>query len=596
MPFPIEKLPEQLQQLQQELHQAINVVSTPGTKNIQLGDNCVQISTPFPSPADWRDQLIYFLLIDRFNNPITPPKSQWNQPYNQFQGGTFNGIREQLEYLQKLGVGAIWLSPVLKNCQYNPYTYHGYGIQDFLKIDPRFASTPGQEEQELRALIDEAHARGIYIIFDIVLNHVGDVFEYDNNGCVAPWQNHPYPIHWRDEHGQPKWSDLPDDSNLHPDAGVWPIALQHNEFFRRQGKGGEAGGDFESLKELVTGFKQDDYYPVQEILILAYQYIIAKFDIDGFRIDTLKYIEPEFARIFGNAMREFALSIGKKNFFTFGEIWDSEAKIASFIGKYALEQGDLIGVDAALDFPLFYKLTGVAKGFLKPAELVEMFEERKQVQKGMISSHSEASKYFVTFLDNHDIYNRFCCYQPNNSHQYDNQVILALGCLFSLQGIPCVYYGTEQGLDGAGDKPEAVREALWGKENAFDRQHPFYQAIQKLIKVRNQEPALRYGRQYFRGISGDGINFGISYFPQGVLAFSRILNDREVVVIANTNTQNQWQGYVLVDFTLNSVNSTYHVLFSNQFETGNQTSVIQKGSIRMLPVKLQPMEIKILAK
>jgi glycosidase len=111
-----------------------------------------------------------------------------------FRGGTFNGVREQLDYLQQLGVGALWLSPVLKNCQYSPFTYHGYGIQDFLQVDPRFASdpqaakaSPELAEAELRALVDEAHARGIHVIFDIVLNHAGDVFEYvlDDGSHVA---------------------------------------------------------------------------------------------------------------------------------------------------------------------------------------------------------------------------------------------------------------------------------------------------------------------------------------------------------------------------------------------------------------------------
>ena len=115
---------------------------------------------PFPSPADWRDQWIYFLLVDRFDNPAAPPRNPpFDGPCNLFQGGTFDGVRRQLDYLGHLGVGAIWLSPVLKNCQYNPATYHGYGIQDFLAIEPRFCRDPDAArrdprlaEEELRAL------------------------------------------------------------------------------------------------------------------------------------------------------------------------------------------------------------------------------------------------------------------------------------------------------------------------------------------------------------------------------------------------------------------------------------------------------------
>src|SRR6266446_8829575 len=162
----------------------------PGFKSVQVGNQTLEIPTPFPSPADWRDNWIYFLLVDRFNNPLQPPRNlPWDAVYSDFQGGTIDGIRTQLDYLQNLGVGAIWISPVLKNCQYSP-TYHGYGIQDFLRIDPRFASDPAQDPQlvetELRQLVDEAHARGIYIILDIVLHHTGDVFAYQNYGSLAP--------------------------------------------------------------------------------------------------------------------------------------------------------------------------------------------------------------------------------------------------------------------------------------------------------------------------------------------------------------------------------------------------------------------------
>ena len=390
----------------------------------------------------------------------------------------------------QLGVGALWLSPILKNCQFNPFTYHGYGIQDFLQVDPRFASDPRAAkenpqlaEDELRALVDEAHARGIYVILDVVLNHAGDVFEYvlrdGRPTAEADWQDIPYTIRWRDENGRgrPDWATPPD----HPasDAAVWPTELRRNELFRRQGRGGEDGGDFASLKELVTGLPETTdgeglHYPVRKVLIRAYQYLIAKYDVDGFRIDTLKYIEPEFAQVFGNAVREFALSIGKKNFFTFGEVYDDEEQIARFIGRHAAEEGDLVGVDAALDFPLFFKLPAVIKGQLAPAEVIALFEHRKAVERDVISSHGEASRYFVTFLDNHDQSARFHFSSPDAPARFADQLTLGLGVLFALQGIPCVYYGTEQGLHGRGEQDLAVREALWGKADAFNRTHPFY--------------------------------------------------------------------------------------------------------------------------
>lgn len=617
--------------LSPEINAAFEQMRSRRTSRSVVAGPITSTATPVPSPADWRDQWIYFLMLDRFNNPDHPPRFEpFDSMVGQFQGGTFNGVRTQLDYLKQLGVGALWLSPVLKNCQYNPYTYHGYGIQDFLQVDPRFASDPAAAkldpalaENELRALIDEAHAHGIYVIFDIVLNHAGDVFEYvladGSHTDAANWRDQPYPIQWRDEtgNGRADWATAPANPSL--DAAVWPEELQRNEFFRRQGRGGEAGGDFESLKEFVTAFQQlleaGPPYPVRTAQIRAYQYLIAKYDVDGFRIDTLKYIEPDYAQAFGNAIREFALSIGKKNFFTFGEVYDNEEQIARFIGRNVMDGGDLVGVDAALDFPLFFKLPAVAKGLLAPAEVITLFEQRKQVECNILSSHGEASRYFVTFLDNHDQRSRFYYSPADDPAHYLDQLTLAVGCLFTLQGIPCLYYGTEQGLHGAGDGDAAVREALWGKPDAFNCAQPIYATIEQLAVVRANEPALRYGRQYFRPISGDGVHFGLSTFAPGVLAFSRILNEEEVLVVANTNTQAGWTGEVIVDLFLNPVGLHYDLIFTNQTvreggampssvvgKTAGQVEIhevdgnVTQGPARALQVALQPMEVQILRK
>jgi glycosidase len=597
-----------------EIGAVISQARTARKISVSVDGRAIRITTPFPSPSDWRDVMIYQALTDRFNHPDRAPRHAWNVPVNDFQGGSFNGLRAQLGYLQELGAGAIWLSPVQKNCLYRA-TYHGYGIQDFLAIDPRFASAPGRAEAELRRLIDEAHARGMYVIFDIVLNHTGDVFAYDGFGASAPFRHTPYDIRWRDEHGHPDQAAAPADP--HRDAAIWPNELRRNDCFRRQGSGDEGGGDFGSFKELKTElreFNQQDgnHYPVRNALIRAYQYLIAKFDVDGYRIDTLKYVEREFALVFGNAMREFALSIGKKNFFTFGEVADNEEQIARYTGRFAAEETDLIGVDAALDFPLFNVLPGVAKGMKAPTELINMFAHRKAVQRGLLSSHGEASRFYVTFLDNHDQHERIRFADPAEPDKFNDQVTLALGCLFTLLGIPCVYYGTEQGLSGRGHEFEAVREALWGSPAAFNRRNHFYEAVKTLAKIRRQQPALRYGRQYFRPLSGDGVHFGLSDTRPGVIAFARILNDQEIVIAANTSTEREWSGELIVDFALNPEGVKYQLIWSNKTAAGQTSSVtgktagqveiheadgaISRGPARALRVRLQPMELQILGR
>jgi glycosidase len=572
-------------------------------RSVEVAGDTRTVSAPFPSPQDWRDVWIYQLVTDRFNNPLAQPHRTWNDTTEDFQGGTLNGVRERLDYLQELGVGAIWLSPVQMNCLYRP-SYHGYGIQNFLELDPRLASDPVAArsdpsivEGELTDLVDAAHARGMYVIFDVVLNHVGDVFEYSANGSggsEAPFRENPYPVRWRDRNGNGRadWPDAAGVTGASASELVWPRELQDNGFFRRQGKGnGDGAGDFASLKELAT--ERSEY--LRNALIRAHQYLVAKFDADGFRIDTLKYIEPEFARVFGNAMREYALSIGKKNFFTFGEVYDNEEKIASYIGRNSVaDSSDLIGVDAALDFPLFYALPSVAKGVQPPSALAAIYDHRKNVQRGILSSHGDAGKFFVTFLDNHDQHRRLYFTDPADPHKFDDQLTLAVGCLFALQGIPCLYYGTEQGLNGSGNVVEAVREALWGKPGAFDSGHPFYRAIRQLAEVRRQVPALRYGRQYFRPVSGNGTDFGISQFFGGVVSFSRILNDTEIVVAANTNTVSSWNGRVLVDTVLNPTGSTFSDVFTNKAASGAQGPVSTVNGQASVAVELRPLEIRIL--
>lgn len=606
-----------------DVNSAFSEAAQPRSVQVSIGSQQVEIHKPFSSPHDWRDQWIYFLMVDRFNNPEQPPAhAPFDGEHGVFQGGSFNGVRRQLDYLRELGVGALWLSPVVKNCQYEDTTYHGYGFQDFLRVEPRFASDPQAArlnprlaEEELERLVDEAHARGMYVIFDVVLNHAGNVFQYEGRGHTAPYGCCSYPIRWHDEHGDPAFPSFDEaPADLARDAAVWPKELQNNAMFRRQGKGGEAGGDFDSLKELVTGYAEEGpsgrWLPVRHTLIRAYQYLIARFDVDGYRIDTLKFIEPDFARVFGNAMREFALSIGKKDFLTFGEVYDGEEKIARFIGRNAYQAGEPVGVDAALDFPLFSTLPGVVKGFAAPAEVGQVYRRRKQVQRGVITSHGEASSHFVTFLDNHDMRERFYFIDATDPHRLDDQLTLGLATLFALQGIPCLYYGTEQGLAGRGNKDWAVREALWGKANAFGRDHPFYQAVKRLAAVRGAQPALRYGRQYFRSISGNGMQFAVSPFRAGVLAFSRILNDQEVLVVANMNTEEGFSGEVIVDASLNPEQAPYAVLFSNKIQPQSPGNVVAKtrgsveihepeggtthGPARVVRVNLQPMEIQFL--
>ncbi|MBV8357609.1 MAG: alpha-amylase [Deltaproteobacteria bacterium] len=566
-------------------------------------------ASPFPSPIDWRDQWIYFLMVDRFNSSKPPLHLPFDDPnYFAFQGGKFSGIRTQLHYIKQLGAGSIWISPALKNLKFDQGTYHGYGIHDFLRAEPRFADNPDKADDELRQLVDAAHNEGLFVIFDIVLNHTGDVFAYANGS--ESFHPDPQPVFWRDANGvaQAQFTDVATIPNPSLDAVVWPKELQQNRFFRRQGNPGSADdtvGDFASLKQMMTGDPE-----LQRFLIRAYQYVIARYDVDGFRIDTLRYLKGGLPQLFGNAVREFALSIGKKNFFTFGEVLDSseETDIARFIGRNTSDQTDMVGVDAALDYPLFTNLKPMVKGFAPPSSVVAMYHLRKSIEQDILSSHGDATRFFVTFLDNHDMKERIRYEDPQDPTKYDDQVTLGLACLFSLPGIPCVYYGTEQGLHGHGTDP-AVREALWGGPG-FNQDSKFFGAIKQIAQVRATQAALRYGRFYFRPVSGDGHGFAVSNFTPGVLAFSRILNDEEVLVAANASTSQTIDLDVIVEIQLSSDGDRFQVLYSNQATPilpqpvrtrGPGTVNVQEvdgssgtGPLHVVHVTLRPLEVQIL--
>ena len=631
-------------QLAQARADAREAFLTGATRTVMVDGAPRTFPFPYPSPTDWRETWIYFLMVDRFNNPEQPPNSgRWDQRYGFRQGGTFAGVRDQLGYLENLGARAIWLSPVLKNPKPAAweFNYHGYATQDFLNLDERFASdgTLPTAEREFQELVDEAHARGLHVILDIVLNHSARVFDYLRNGQTeadfsdagimsGPLGSEP-PVEWLNGFGFPRgdWTpDLPAAANLSADDGVWPVEFQRKEFFRRRGdkltdNPGDSfvRGDFGSMRQLVPEYDagapgleplQERFgrYPMLQLLVQAHAYLIARYDIDGFRIDTVKYVAPAIIESFCNAMREFALSVGKRNFFTFGEVYDEESVVNRFVGRHA-DAGEGFGMDAALDFPLFFRLPKVIKGSLGVETLRDVFAARKAAEEHTISSHGEAGKYFVTFLDNHDQNERF--FHPATPA---NQVTQGLAVLFCLQGIPCLYYGTEQGLNGAKHDDgtpdlgsmESIREALWGKPQAFDRNDFWYAEVQKLAGLRRELPALSYGRIYPREVSGNGTDFGQSTGPGGIIAFSRILADQEVLMVANTGSA-PFHGEVLVDLDLarQTGGANRAIRYSNLGTAGERTLRVKpatawsaaspsNGTIAAVDVELQPSEAQIL--
>lgn len=495
----------------------------------------------FPSPRDWRDQFLYFLLVDRFDDhridpppfdAATTPRGRDPQEGWRYQGGTLRGVTRRLDYVRGLGCTALWLSPVLKN-RAEREDYHGYGTQDFLAVEPRFGTL-----EDLRELVRQAHARGMYVIQDIVVNHTGDNWSYPGDHPYYYWKQAPGPFPFG------AWREADPAPALGEDDAVWPEELQTPDAYKRRGQirhwddpEEAVHGDFLSLKELDLG-RED----VLGTLISCYKWWIAATDVDGFRLDTVKNLESSATAIFCNAVREYARRIGKDRFFLFGEVVGDDALIERYLGRNARIEGTnerFPSLDACLDYPLNFVLEEVLKGFADPARLRERYE-RFHLQ---YADHGDAARWFVTFLDNHDQFvrphRRFLAGNP-----FPAQAAQAVGYLLTSQGVPCLYYGTEQAFDGGGGSDVYVRECMFGGRwgafdttgaHFFDPAHPVYAAIREIAAVRAREPALRYGRQYFREISRDG---GAFAFPTagGTLAFSRILDTEERTVALNLST------------------------------------------------------------
>ena len=506
---------------------------------------------PHPSPADWRDQVIYHLLIDRFDNnqsdspPSAPPSApeQSSAPAARFLGGKIPGITRRLDYLRGLGCTTIWISPPFKNRQHSVESYHGYAIQNLLEIDPRFGTL-----EELKELIRQAHQRDMYVIIDIVINHTGDNWSYAEAESPVYNQGQRFEFgYWRGADGN-QTESRPEEFG--PDDAVWPIEFQDPDFYKRQGRIGDpvSAGDEEMISGDTGGLKDLDLTreDVRNAVICCYKWWIAQTDCDGFRLDTVKHCEPSAVSTFVNAMREYAQSIGKLNFLIFAEIVEDDQALTNYIGLNIVQNPsdkfEYPMLSACLDFPLYFQLADVIQGKSSPRALAERYSWFQHYFRDF----GRAGSYYVTFIDNHDQIGRFY-FRFLHGDADPKLAVLGAGYLLTAMGIPCIYYGTEQCLDGGGaESDEYVRETMFGSPwgglgieqgHLFNEQHPAYKGIAAIARIRASQPALRYGRQYFQQVSLDGENFFDADQPGQLFAFSRVLDTSAIVIVLNVRRE-----------------------------------------------------------
>jgi glycosidase len=540
-----------------------------------------------PSPVDWRDQTLYFLLPDRFSdggeasrplyNPAepdryrTPDQRAWMDAGKRFQGGTLRGITSKLDYLKDLGVTALWIGPIWRQ-RPDLQTYHGYGIQNFLDVDPRFGT-----RRDLRDLVDAAHQRGLYVLLDIIYNHTGNNWFYDRDG--QPWNTVPYryepryDVHsWRGADGKPT-------RELHSvDDGVWPREFQNLDWYTRAGQIQRwDAASWEDPLHPDVEFRRGDFFDLKDLdlergdvlsaICKVYQYWIALSDCDGFRIDTVKHIPWNASQEFCSQIHEYAESIGKDNFWLLGEVTGGEFMAKSYLEVFGRN------IDAVLDIGEPRRLlTDMVKGFSPPAAFFELFSPHD-----VLGSHRDTGRYHVSILDDHDMVGgskrRFAA--GSQIAARDEQVAHAVGTMLTTLGVPCIYYGTEQAFDGSQDRHDYgiephlsfedryVREAMFGATfgafntsgcHMFNPDHPTYRRIRAITRVRDRRDniglALRRGRQFLREIATEG-DFRL---PTGgeVVGWSRLMFQQDVLTALNTNGAESRSAYITVDHTLHA--------------------------------------------
>jgi glycosidase len=488
---------------------------------------------------EWREEFIYFLLVDRFHDDQkrAPIEKQirhrgFGKPeeLQKICGGTLNGITNHLDYIYGLGCTALWLSPVFEN---NPESYHGYAIENYLEVDKRFGT-----KEELEALVEKAHALDMRVFLDITLHHSGDNWFYPNDLPYYYYEGAEFPLAgWR-------YNDLP-----------VPMELRDPKLYNRKGRirnydsyPETRDGDFMELKT----FRNDDSAEalfIQDILVKLHCYWMREVDIDGFRIDAVKHIGELANSRFCSHIREYAYKLGKRNFFLFGELVGPEDMYNRYIGPKTSASVDhksiYYGLNSVLDFPLFKVLPDVITGKASPEKLIERYESLRKTAV----ARGEYGAFLVTFIDNHDqvgqsIKHRF------GKDSLPEQVIAGVGFLLCALGTPCIYYGTEQGFEGYGDGDWSVREAMFSLDdestNALDVSSSIYKGISKIAALRKENAILKFGRMYISKVSTDGINFHFPYCKECLLAFSRVLHDEEMVIAYNISSTEAKEEFVTI--------------------------------------------------
>lgn len=427
------------------------------------------------TPAWVRDAVFYQIFPDRFaaSDRVHKPGrlEPWESPptTHGFKGGDLLGIVEHLDYLQELGITAIYLNPIFASA--SNHRYHTY---DYFQVDPLLGGN-----EALAELLQAAHSRGIRVILDGVFNHASRGFWPFHHilecGPQSPYLDwfiiHDFPLHPYDEKKPANY------------AAWW---------------------DLRALPKLNVANPDTRAY----LLDVAEHWI--RFGADGWRLDVPDEIDdPDFWRAFRRRVRA-----ANPEAYTVGEIWKPAPEWLA---------GDRF--DALMNYPLALTLLGfVAQNTLRRDLRPGGYRLRPFGARQTLARLTELFSLYhphvvysqLNLLDSHDT-PRFLTMAGGDY----SALHLAIFLVMTLPGAPCLFYGSEVGLEGGPD-PDCRRAFPWDRERWH---HATWALTRRAIALRHEHAALRYG------------SFEPLYGHKGVLAFLRRGAGEAVLVVVNVGAE-----------------------------------------------------------
>lgn len=578
-------------------------------------------------------QTIYILMPDRFanGNPANDtggipggPEEHGYDPTRTgyFQGGDFPGLIGKLDYIAGLNVTTIWTTPPFKNnpVQSGSAGYHGYWINDFLNVDPHFGTN-----DDYRTFVSQAHARGLRVYLDIVVNHTGDVItNAENKFSYIDTKTTPT----RDASGQPfderaaAYNGLPpspsglrrDDANPAEASAkaefpaldaktsfarppVLPPGKEHLKnpewlndvtLYHNRGNSTFAGesagrGDFGGLDDVMT-----EHPRVVRGFIDIFGHWLEQ-GVDGFRIDTMRHVNAAFWQAFNPALRAKARALGRPDFLQFGEVMQEAIDVAH-LAEFST---NTMAADATTDF----SFAGAARKFISQgapaAGLADFF-----ARDDYYTDHDSNVHSSVTLLGNYDIARwGYFLSQDNPGASLDQLAELARlghGLMYFVRGMPVLHYGDEQGMIGAGGWDQQARETMFpsrvpayvnakllattrtGADDKFDPTHPFYRLFAQLGQLRRDHRALRTGAMIVRPTA-----------EPALFAFSRVERSERVEYLAAFNASRTTPLTVTVP-TSQASGATFAPLFHSQ--NGAALAPLAADATGAVRVTLAPLQ------